>query len=100
MDLEGARPLYVLYHSIAAQLRKLEGTGAGAEKMSEEQLRQRRKDELEAEAKDLQVKLKKYEEAFVAAHGRKMKSKAEIAPVASEYARFTKVKQMLTELSQ
>ena len=115
MDLEEARPIYVLYHSIAAQLRKLEDTGAGAEKLGEEQELQRRKDELSAEAQELQVsrnltqelllirqqaKLKKYEEAFLGAHGRKMRSKAEIAPVATEYERFKKVKQLLLELNQ
>lgn len=49
---------------------------------------QERLNDLRDEAKRLKVVLSKYEEAFVAEHGRKMKSQSEIEPIKKEYARF------------
>ena len=42
--------------------------------------------------------LDKYEVAFVAKHGRKMRTQAEIATIATEYARFKQIKHDIAEI--
>ena len=99
MALEAVRPVYALYHQIKKQLGELSDANAGAELVSPEQVAERRIQELSSEASELRARLQKYEEAFFAAKGRKMKCKKEIAPVAEEYKRFKEIKDMLEELN-
>merc|ERR1712086_959493 len=99
MALEAIRPVYALYHQIKKQLGELSDANAGAELVSPEQIAERRIQELSSEASELRARLKKYEDAFFAAKGRKMKCKKEIAPVAEEYKRFKEIKDMLEELN-
>ena len=99
MALEAIRPVYALYHQIKKQLGELSDANAGAELVSPEQIAERRIQELSSEASELRARLQKYEDAFFAAKGRKMKCKKEIAPVAEEYKRFKEIKDMLEELN-
>lgn len=99
MAVEAVRPVYALYYQIKNQLGELDDANAGAEMLSPEKIDERRISELTTEMGDLQARLRKYEEAFVAAKGRKMKTRKEIAPVAEDYDRFREIKALLADLS-
>ena len=101
VDLEEAKPAFVLYQLVCARIKELNRLGAETEgqKAKEAALKEKLHD-LREEAKRLKATLGKYETAFVAKHGRKMKTKVEIEPVASEYARFKEVKAELERLQE
>jgi len=99
MDLEAAKPVFVLYHIINSRIKELNSVGADTETArSKEVILKERIHDLRQEAKRLKVILGKYEEAFVAKHGRKMKTQNEIEPIKKEYARFKDVKRELQSL--
>jgi len=99
MDLETAKPVFVLYHILNSRIKQLDGIGADTEsRRAKEESSKERLNDLRDEAKRLKVVLSKYEEAFVAEHGRKMKSQSEIEPIKKEYARFKAVKKELQAL--
>ncbi len=54
--------------------------------------------ELKKEKRTLQGKLQNYQQEFVARHGRKVKYRADRAPVEAEYERYKLVKQRLEEM--
>ena len=56
--------------------------------------------DLREEAKRLKATIAKYETAFVAKHGRKMKTKVEIEPVATKYDQLKQVKTELERIQQ
>jgi len=99
LDLEDVKPAFVLYHIVNARLKELEAVGAETEsrRAKQEALKEKFHD-LREEAKRLKTILGKYEEAFTAKHGRKMKTKVELEPIATEYARFKEVKVELQAL--
>ena len=99
VDLEEVKPAFVLYQLVCARIKELARIGAETEtaKAKESAMKEKLHD-LREEAKRLKVTLGKYETAFVAKHGRKMKTKVEIEPVATEYDRFKEVKAELEKL--
>lgn len=50
---------------------------------------------LKREKRRLQVRLRDYEDKFMAEHGRKVKYHRDIAPVAAEYRRYKEIKNTL-----
>lgn len=101
IDLEEAKPAFVLYQLVCARIKELDRVGAETEtaKAKEAAMKEKLHD-LREEAKRLKATLAKYETAFVAKHGRKMKTKVEIEPVATEYDRFKEVKTELERIQQ
>jgi len=96
MDLEAVKPAFLLYHTVDARIAELQGLGMDYEDgRRKEAIQEDKQQELREEALRLKAILSQYEAAFMAKHGRKMKSQAEVAPVSKEYARFKEIKSLL-----